>query len=535
MRLRLTSRLVGHRTGGAVQQGRADHRQCHIVGHLVGHLIHIEVFGVDLLHVGNHLVGNAEERGIDHIVLPQLHLTHPALVEQGELLQELFQTKHLAHLVEPLLIGGNARLGVEGADERVGDALVLAAMHEGLEFLGLEDGVAAGSQLEDVVHLAQQHGLVGGVGQVVDDEVLLRLALGIEARLDADGTHVDEFQDAGGEEVVIVGSEIFVGIEHVVGCLKVAFQGDVAVPEQILVDLLPGAPDIDEVPDATDDGHDEEAEDGEEEADDAHGIHHGIAAAAVVVVVVAALEGLVLLRLEGLGLLEGGLEETLVEAHHDIHGAAATEGLGVPRLDGAVLGEGDLTTETEAPDAAVVLVEGDGLQLANAVGELLGRYNREAGLVGLGEDALVDEHVADGVVVAVGVDDVGVGIGGDVGTLTAVAEAPAEFAATILIDDAALAGLPRAGAVDIPRSDILEHGAGLVGNGQVAHLTAGGGAQAHVALRAFGVDGHLARLGDAGIAVTAQHDPDVKAVQFRAGKKACCRRQQRQQQDHFTS
>ena len=167
-----------------------------------------------------------------------------ALVEQRELLEELLQTEHLAHVVETLLIVGDTRLSVERVDERVGDALVLAAPHKRPELFGLEYGIIASSRLEHAVDLAQQQGLVALVLQFVDHEVLLRLALAVQRLLDADGPHIDKLQDTGREQVIIVGAEILIGVEHVVGLLQIAVQGDVAIPEQILVDLLASTPDI---------------------------------------------------------------------------------------------------------------------------------------------------------------------------------------------------------------------------------------------------------------------------------------------------
>ena len=126
-----------------------------------------------------------------------------ALVEQRELLEEFFQAEYLAHLVETVLIPRDARLGVERVDESIGDALAVAAAHILLEFLGFEDSVLSCRPLEDVMDLSEQHGLTVGIGQVVDDEILLLLAFPtpcispIWGGLDGDGPHVDELQDAG--------------------------------------------------------------------------------------------------------------------------------------------------------------------------------------------------------------------------------------------------------------------------------------------------------------------------------------------------
>ena len=85
--------------------------------------------------------------------------------------------------------------------------------------------------------------LLLAVCQFLDDKVVLCLAILVQTLLDADGSHVDEFQDAGREQVVIVAAEIAIGVEYVVGFMQVAFVGDVAIPEQVLVDLPPMVPD----------------------------------------------------------------------------------------------------------------------------------------------------------------------------------------------------------------------------------------------------------------------------------------------------
>ena len=93
----------------------------------------------------------------------------------------------------------------------------------------------------------QQLGLLLAVCQFLDDEIVLRLAILVQALLDADGSHVDQLQDAGREQVVIVAAEIAIGVEHIIGLLQVALIWDVAIPEQVLVDLTPMVPDNNQV------------------------------------------------------------------------------------------------------------------------------------------------------------------------------------------------------------------------------------------------------------------------------------------------
>ena len=404
---------------------------------------------------------------------------------------------------------GDARLGVESVDKRVGNALVLGAAHIRLQLTGLENGIGTSSLLEDVVDLTQQQRLVGSIGQLVHDEVLLALALAVEPRLDGNGTHIDELEDTGREQVVVVGAEITVGVEHVVGLLEIALQRDVAIPEQILVDLLACAPYIDEIPDAAHDGQDEEAKHQHDQGKDVLASHLIVTIATHIV---AALEGLVHLGLEGLVYLIPRLEHTLVEAAHDIEGATTAERLGVIGHH-LTVGKAELASETEAPDATVILGEAEGISLS---------LDGKTALIGFGSDIGIEEDVADGIGIGMRTDEAGEGVGGDIGTLATFAETPADLTAAMLGNDAALALLPAAGTVNVPAADVLELKTCFVGHREVAYLAALNKALADVALRAFGVDAHLARLGDAGITVRAQHHTDVETMKLGTGKKTCC-------------
>ena len=146
--------LICYSTRGTALHHRIDGRQRHVVGHLACYLVHVEVFRINLLHLLDHLVGDAEQRGVNHIVLPQLHLFQFALVEQCKLLQELPQSEHLTYLVFAIFVMRQLGLLVQGVDKRVDDALVQTALHILLQFLGLQHGVATCCLLKDVVYLA---------------------------------------------------------------------------------------------------------------------------------------------------------------------------------------------------------------------------------------------------------------------------------------------------------------------------------------------------------------------------------------------
>ena len=66
------------RTG---MKGGIDGGQCEVISHLFCHMIHIEIIRIDGLHILDHLIGNTEERGIDHIVFPQGHLMDMAFIQ----------------------------------------------------------------------------------------------------------------------------------------------------------------------------------------------------------------------------------------------------------------------------------------------------------------------------------------------------------------------------------------------------------------------------------------------------------------------
>ncbi|PUU97179.1 hypothetical protein DCD76_19205, partial [Acinetobacter baumannii] len=60
----------------------------------------------------------------------------------------------------------------------------------------------------------------------------------------ADASEVDELQDTGREQVVVVGTEVFVCVQHVVGLLQVTVEGYIAIPHQTLRHFPSRAPDI---------------------------------------------------------------------------------------------------------------------------------------------------------------------------------------------------------------------------------------------------------------------------------------------------
>ena len=156
--------------------------------------------------------------------------------------------------------------------------------------------------------------MVASVGQFVDHKhVLTPTLLLFFPLLNTDRPHVDELQDAGGEQVVIVGIEILVGIQNVVGLLQVAVHRDVAEPEQVLVHLLTGTPHIDEVPDGSHNGHDEETYDQRQEGERVR--HRPLI---IIAHIVAAFKSQFLLMLEGILVADGRLKESLVEAAHHI-------------------------------------------------------------------------------------------------------------------------------------------------------------------------------------------------------------------------
>ena len=110
------------------------------------------------------------------------------------------------------------------------------------------------------MHLSHQQGLAARILQLVDNEVAFCLALTIHPLLDADGTHVDKFQDAGREQVVIVVADIAIGVEHIVGLLQITLQRYIAIPEQVFVDFSASIPYIYKVRYKTDCWHENSEE-----------------------------------------------------------------------------------------------------------------------------------------------------------------------------------------------------------------------------------------------------------------------------------
>ena len=123
--------------------------------------------------------------------------------------------------------------------------------------------------------------------------------------------------------------------------------------------------------------------------------------------------------------------------------------------------------EAEAPDAAV---------LSRQVGAVVLGHDGDHRVFRLGIDILVEEDVTDGVGIGIAMHQAGDGVSSNVGAVAALAESPAQLVATSLVDDAALALLPGATAVNIPLADVLKLLSGLVADRQVLHLAA-----AHIA------------------------------------------------------
>lgn len=171
--------------------------------------------------------------------------------------------------------------------------------------------------------------------------------------------------------------------------------------------------------------------------------------------------------------------------------------------------------------------------LGQADGVVIG-LDGEVGLDGLRRHVGIEEHVADGVGIGMGVYDVGVGVGCYVSALTALAEAPTELIAAVLDHEAALAGLPVTTPVDIPRPHVLVRQACLVAYLQVAHFAAFHHPKSDVAFCALAVDAHLPGLCDSRVSLAVQHHADVETVERWTGIKGCCRCQC-QQQGHLTS
>ena len=108
------------------------------------------------------------------------------------------------------------------------------------------------------MHHLHQLRLRVGIFQIVNHEVLHGPQLIVHRLVDGNSPLVDQFQDTGRKEVVVISTYIFIGILHIVCPLKVSVVGNVTIPEQILHHLLPCPPHIIEIARNQQDWHQEE-------------------------------------------------------------------------------------------------------------------------------------------------------------------------------------------------------------------------------------------------------------------------------------
>ena len=136
-------------------------------GRLPGVLVDLRLeVGVEPTELGGDLVGNAQEQGVDHIVLPDQRLLERPLPDEGKVQQEVLQAQDL---VQRLLA-----LGRQAADAVAARTLEAALLHQDLhgvllaggqepgqgcivvlaeegQLSGLEDAVSPGGRLQDGV------------------------------------------------------------------------------------------------------------------------------------------------------------------------------------------------------------------------------------------------------------------------------------------------------------------------------------------------------------------------------------------------
>ena len=136
-------------------------------GCLPGVLVDLRLeVGVEPTELGGDLVGNAQEQGVDHIVLPDQRLLKRPLPDEGKVQQEVLQAQDLvqrllalgcqaadavaAHTLETALLHQDLHgvLLAGGQEPGQGDIVVLA--EEG-QLSGLEDAVSPGGRLQDGV------------------------------------------------------------------------------------------------------------------------------------------------------------------------------------------------------------------------------------------------------------------------------------------------------------------------------------------------------------------------------------------------
>ena len=181
-----------------------------------------------------------------------------SFIEERELLEELLQSEQVPYLLALVLILIDARLGMERLDKGIHHTLVIGLLHPRLQLLRLQNRITSSRTLEYIMHHLHQLRLLILVFEVMYHEVLHVLTLLVQTLIDADRPLVDQFQDAGRKEVVVVGTNILIGILHIVSPLEIPVLGDITIPEQVLHHLSPCSPYIIEIACQHQEGKEEE-------------------------------------------------------------------------------------------------------------------------------------------------------------------------------------------------------------------------------------------------------------------------------------
>ena len=136
-------------------------------GRLPGVLVDLRLeVGVEPTELGGDLVGNAQEQGVDHIVLPDQRLLKRPLPDEGKVQQEVLQAQDLAqrllalgrqaadavaaHTLETALLHQDLHGVLLAGGQEPGQGGIVVLAEEG-QLSGLEDAVSPGGRLQDGV------------------------------------------------------------------------------------------------------------------------------------------------------------------------------------------------------------------------------------------------------------------------------------------------------------------------------------------------------------------------------------------------
>ena len=389
-----------------------ERTRAHAVGpvHGVQHGVDIHTCGlrkagefcrIQLLELRCHLVGNAVELGIDHILFPQLDFLRPTLVAQGEVLQEILELNdvtglhgslRLAHIVlDKVSLLTEPGFTPDYSTVRPGGHFGCVFPAPSLELVLFQQKVVAGGTARPVVQVLFH--VIGRNSNALEQQVHPLVVPGI--RLDQQVSVHDPTEEKRTDDVLRRGGKdkAMTFCQHVFRRQEIPLQRDVTVPAVNLAfaEELP-------LPFVTQDHRHQHVHEITEGKDENQGYQDADPDGhAVIFPIGTAVQGAVQQVLERAAGLHGRLEHPLFELHQANHGAGGRKALG-RFFHHRAIHYVDIAIEAKAPYTRIV------------EGPFRTRKSRDDDhphMLRCRRHAAVHEHEVEGVCIVIGLDQPG--------------------------------------------------------------------------------------------------------------------------------